>query len=282
MLSKRLPKTETIDLLAACPTCQGFSSLRRSAKQNRYTDPRNRLIDDVLRIAIDLKPKVLMMENVPGLAIYSRFSSVKRTLRKNGYHISEKVLNVAEYGVPQRRLRLVLLASQLGPISHCCPPNDQTYTVLGTIGNIESKILPDDPLHYLSRRHSERVMRIIKSIPTDSSRSSFSPEITLDCQKSQSGYYDVYGRMKWNDVSTTITCGCINPSKGRFLHLVENKAITLREAALLQTFTPDYMFSLRRGKYALATLIGNALPPLFSKMHAEEIRIHISNYSTEE
>ena len=81
--------------------------------------------------------------------------------------------------------------------------------------------------------------------------------------------------MRWDDVSPTITSGCTNPSKGRFLHPIENRAITLREAALLQSFPRRYKFSLRRGKYAVAKMIGNALPPLFSRVQAEAIKYQL-------
>jgi DNA (cytosine-5)-methyltransferase 1 len=82
--------------------------------------------------------------------------------------------------------------------------------------------------------------------------------------------------MSWDDVSPTITGGCINPSKGRFLHPTEDRAISLREAAMLQSFPPEYTFSLRRGKYAAAEMIGNALPPLFYRLQAEVIRDHLT------
>ena len=86
------------------------------------------------------------------------------------------------------------------------------------------------------------------------------------------GFKDVYGRMRWNDVSPTITGGCVSPSKGRFLHPEENRTITLREAAILQTFPKDYYFSPRGGKQQIALQIGNALPPLFIQFHAENIK----------
>ena len=114
-----------------------------------------------------------------------------------------------------------------------------------------------DVLHNLPEKRSERVQQLIRAIPKDGgSRSSLSPELALKCHTKHDGYYDVYGRMSWDDVSPTITGGCINPSKGRFL--------------------PEYTFSLRRGKYAAAEMIGNALPPLFSRLQAEVIRDHLT------
>ena len=264
-----------LDLLAGCPPCQGFSRIRLNNKKERMDDPRNRLIDEVLRLIGELQPKVVMLENVPNLARYTRYLNFKRGLRKLGYEVVDKVLDVADFGVPQRRKRLVVLASRLGPIFHPAPL-DRQKTVRDAIATLPSDIIDNDPLHNLGEQRSERVRRLIKAIPKDGgSRTALSPGLTLKCHEKQDGFYDVYGRMKWDDVSPTITGGCINPSKGRFLHPTEDRAITLREAALLQSFPPGYVFSLRRGKYAAAEMIGNALPPVFSRMQAEVIRKHL-------
>lgn len=264
-----------LDLLAGCPPCQGFSRIRLNNKKERMDDPRNRLIDEVLRLIGELQPKVVMLENVPNLARYTRYLNFKRGLRKLGYEVVDKVLDVADFGVPQRRKRLVVLASRLGPIFHPAPL-DRRKTVRDAIATLPPDIIDNDPLHNLGEQRSERVRRLIKAIPKDGgSRTALSPGLTLKCHEKQDGFYDVYGRMKWDDVSPTITGGCINPSKGRFLHPTEDRAITLREAALLQSFPPGYVFSLRKGKYAAAEMIGNALPPVFSRMQAEVIRKHL-------
>jgi DNA (cytosine-5)-methyltransferase 1 len=99
--------------------------------------------------------------------------------------------------------------------------------------------------------------------------------VQLACHKRLAGFYDVYGRMAWDDVSPTITSGFVNPSKGRFLHPTRNRTITLREAALLQTFPRDYWFSFERGKYPVAALIGNALPPRFIETIAARLVRHL-------
>ncbi len=264
-----------LDLLAGCPPCQGFSRIRLNNKKERMDDPRNRLIDEVLRLIGELQPKVVMLENVPNLARYTRYLKFKRDLRKLGYDLADKVLDVADFGVPQRRKRLVVLASRLGQISHP-DPVEERRTVRDAIANLPADILKHDSLHNLSEQRSERVRQLIRAIPKDGgSRTALSPDLTLKCHEKQNGFYDVYGRMRWDDVSPTITGGCINPSKGRFLHPTEDRAITLREAALLQSFPPGYVFSLRRGKYAVAEMIGNALPPAFSRMQAEVIRKHL-------
>lgn len=265
-----------LDLLAGCPPCQGFSRIRLNNKRERMDDPRNRLIDEVLRVVGEMRPKVVMLENVPNLSRYTRYLDFKRDLRKLGYEISDQILDVADFGVPQRRKRLVVLASRLGRISHIEPVKGRK-TVRDTIGKLPDHILRNDYLHSLGEQRSERVRQLIKAIPKDGgSRTALSPGLVLKCHEKQDGFYDVYGRMRWDDVAPTITGGCINPSKGRFLHPTEDRAITLREAALLQSFPPGYVFSLRRGKYAAAEMIGNALPPLFSRMQAEAIKSHLA------
>jgi DNA (cytosine-5)-methyltransferase 1 len=121
------------------------------------------------------------------------------------------------------------------------------------------------------------VKEIIALVPKNGgSRHEIPKEYWLECHKRrEDGYKDVYGRMRWEDVAPTMTGGCHNPSKGRFIHPTENRAITLREAALLQTFPGDYEFSLEKGKESVALMIGNALPPEFIKQHAKEYLHHL-------
>ncbi|MBI4721168.1 MAG: DNA cytosine methyltransferase [Chitinivibrionia bacterium] len=268
-----------LDLLAGCPPCQGFSRLRNNNRRDRMDDPRNRLIDEVLRLIEETLPKVVMLENVPNLSRYTRYVNFKRGLRKLGYQISDQVLDVADFGVPQRRRRLVVLASRVGQISPIVPTGVRK-TVKDAIGTLPKEIV-SDPLHNLGERRSERIRELIRAIPKDGgSRTSLSPALALKCHERHEGFYDVYGRMSWDDVAPTITGGCINPSKGRFLHPSEDRAITLREAALLQSFPIGYSFSLRRGKYAAAEMIGNALPPAFSRTQAEAIKAHLVDLTT--
>jgi Site-specific DNA methylase len=120
-------------------------------------------------------------------------------------------------------------------------------------------------------------MGLIRAIPKNGgSRNDLDKQYQLRCHARCDGFRDVYGRMAWNDVAPTITSGCINPSRGRFLHPEHDRAITLREAALLQTFPLDYLFSLRRGRYAAAALIGNALPPKFAHAQAVAVKKYLA------
>ena len=135
-----------------------------------------------------------------------------------------------------------------------------------------------DVLHEAPERRTRRIAAMIRLVPPDGgSRLDLGEEHQLDCHARTDGFKDIYGRMAWDNVSPTITGGCINPSKGRFLHPEEHRAITLREAAVLQSFPPDYQLSLQKGRYAAAELIGNALPPEFVRRHALALRRHIES-----
>jgi DNA (cytosine-5)-methyltransferase 1 len=152
-------------------------------------------------------------------------------------------------------------------------------TVREIIENIESVETTNDRLHKIYPKHSDRILRMISEIPKNGgSRKDLPKKYWLDCHKKPNvGFNDVYGRLAWDSVSSTITGGCLNPSKGRFLHPQENRCITAREAAMLQTFPRDYKFPCDISKTSLALLIGNALPPAFCKIQASHIRNHIIN-----
>jgi DNA (cytosine-5)-methyltransferase 1 len=220
------------------------------------------------RFASHFFPKAILMENVAGLARDKRLASLARHLRTLGYEVDWRIIDAADFGVPQRRRRLVLMGSRVEPPDFPSP-SETRKTVRDAIGAIRPPGSSRDPLHDIVEHRSEKVRNLISRIPKDGgSRASLGPEGQLDCHRSFDGFHDVYGRMSWDDVSPTITSGCVNPSKGRFLHPEQDRAITLREAALLQGFPKRYKFSLRKGKFAAAEMIGNALPPPFVEAHA--------------
>lgn len=263
-----------LDLLAACPPCQGFSAMRTRNGKNRNRDPRKSLILEVLRLARWIRPKSIMVENVPGISTYFKFEEFKRGLQAMGYQTEWEIHNTADYGVPQRRRRLILLASLVGKPEFARPAARRT--VRDAIGGRAVTGLGNDPLHNYTVEHSEKIQQLIKLIPKDGgSRISLGPKHQLRCHKKADGFKDVYGRMAWKRPAPTITGGCINPSKGRFLHPAKDRAITLREAALLQTFPRRYKFPLDRGRHSAALLIGNALPPEFIKRHAKALRTSV-------
>jgi len=260
-----------LDLLAGCPPCQGFSSMRTHRQGTHVEDRRNVLVAQFARYAEALQPRALMMENVPALREDRRLKLLLARLRKGGYELSYDVLDAADYGVPQRRRRFVLIAMRSGRVFFA-PPQQATATVRDVLAGVPKAGESEDPLHDHGERRSPAIRELIKAIPKDGgSRSDLGADRQLECHRRLSGWFDVYGRMSWGKIAPTITGGCINPSKGRFLHPEEDRAITLREAALLQSFPPDYNFPLSRGKYKAADLIGNALPPRFVAAQAKQI-----------
>ncbi|ENT6819680.1 DNA cytosine methyltransferase [Enterobacter roggenkampii] len=269
-----------LDLLAGCPPCQGFSSLRTKNKTAAVFDERNELIFNFLDFVKVFLPKVVMVENVPALASDERINIFTSKLKELGYHIDDNsvlVEDASKFGVPQRRRRMVLLASRYGQLARA-KKNSNLTTVRDAIGHLTQPENSNDPLHNILEKRTEKVKKLISLIPKDGgSRSQLPYEYWLPCHKRYpDGFRDVYGRMKWDDVAPTITSGCTNPSKGRFLHPEQDRAITLREAALLQTFPMDYYFPTKFGKDKAALMIGNALPPEFIKRHAELIKEHIA------
>ena len=231
-------KGQTIHLLAGCPPCQGFSSIRRLNRSQPVEDERNFLINEYVRFVDDLQPYTIMLENVPGLEMSEDFHRAIHHLKDTGYHVEYDVLNVKDYGVPQSRIH---------------------------------KIYP---------HHINRIQMLINKIPHDGgSLRDLDEEWQLNCHRAENvGFNDVYGRLRWDAYSTTITGGCLNPSKGRFLHPEQNRCITAREAAMLQTFPADYFFPANVAKTKIALMIGNALPPKFCKVQADNIREHLSLY----
>jgi DNA (cytosine-5)-methyltransferase 1 len=261
-----------LDLLAGCPPCQGFSRLRTKNKAASVFDPRNDLVSDFLRFITEMLPKTVMMENVPALANDDRFLSLCLAIERLGYEYVVKVLDAADYSVPQRRKRLILLASRVHT-PKIADKHQVRITVRQAIEGLSVKPMGDDTLHNMPERRSEKVKELIKHIPKDGgSRSDLPLSLQLDCHKRTDGFSDVYGRMSWDNVAPTITSGCFNPSKGRFLHPTLDRNITLREAATLQGFPLDYRFDPIHGKESIALMIGNALPPPFISAHASQLR----------
>lgn len=263
-------RPEELDLLAGCPPCQSFSSLRTRRRSVSVPDSRNDLIAQFGRFAESLRPKAVMLENVPGLGDDVRLKRLLTRLERLGYRLTFDVINAADYGVPQRRHRFVLLG-MLGVHVQFARPIRRRRTVRDAIGHLPPPDESDDPLHNHGEKRSAEVERRIKSIPPEGSLRHLGPEHQLACHRRTRGFYDIYARMAWDQEAPTITGGCINPSKGRFLHPDQARAITLREAALLQAFPPRYRLPLHRGKYKAAELIGNALPPPFVARHARQV-----------
>jgi len=269
-------KKGELDLLAGCPPCQGFSTLRTRKKAIAVTDDRNDLLFEFLRIVEAIAPRAIMMENVPALAKDQRMQTFLKRISTLGYKVGRKNVRVedaSDYGVPQRRNRMILLASKAGQIKEA--EKTDKITVRQCLEAVQLAPVGEmgDPLHDHKPNRAPHVAEIIRNIPKDGgSRMSLPDHLVLKCHKDKKdGFRDVYGRMSWDKVSPTMTGGCGNPSKGRYLHPEEDRAISLREAALFQTFPDDYQFDLSEGRGKVALMIGNALPPEFIRRHAIQI-----------
>jgi DNA (cytosine-5)-methyltransferase 1 len=262
-----------LGLIAGCPPCQGFSSLTTLNGKYEVDDDRNDLVLEYGRFVREMLPRAVLMENVPRLASDRRMTALCDMLEGLGYPVREgiKILNAADFGVPQRRRRLVMLAAHGAAVPFAASVDAQ-LTVRDAIQDLPVAGKSGDPLHDVPETRSAKVKARIAAIPRNGgSRADLGRRAQLKCHKDSDGFKDIYGRMAWDEPAPTITGGCANPSKGRFLHPTRNRAITLREAALLQGFPSDYSFSLRKGKFAAAAMIGNALPPPFVEAHAREV-----------
>lgn len=270
---------EPLHMLAGCPPCQGFSSVRRLNRKESVKDNRNDLVLEYLRLIKELKPLTIMMENVPGLKDYNLFKNAVKELDNLGYNTKVGIVNVRNYGVPQNRKRLVMIGSLLGEINIADGSSEKT-TVRDAIGKLPKPGEAKDPLQDIVAKHTDKINERIKLTPKDGgSWKDLPKEYVLKCHKKANvGFNDIYGRLRWDDYSTTITGGCLNPSKGRFLHPEQDRVITPREAALLQSFPEAYKFPLDISKQSLALLIGNALPPKFSYYQSKNIKEHLDKH----
>ncbi|MEY2480578.1 MAG: (cytosine-5)-methyltransferase 1 [Verrucomicrobiota bacterium] len=268
-------KTAPLHLLAACPPCQGFSSLRRLNRHQSKYDRRNSLISEVVRFAEALKPRCIMLENVPGVQNYYLYKDCIKKLRRLGYTLTSGVLNVSDYEVPQSRRRLIVLGSLSGTVQLALK-SPHRKTVRDQIGHLPRPTQSRDPLHRIKMRHTPSVSERIRLTPRNGgNRSDLPSRFALRCHTAKrAGFDDVYGRLRWDSQSVTITGGCLNPSKGRFLHPRQNRVISPREAALLQTFRNGYVLTDPKRKVKkdkLGLMIGNALPPRFCQLQSRSV-----------
>ena len=260
-----------LDLVAGCPPCQGFSSLRTLNGSRDIDEPMNDLIYEFVRFVEAFKPKALMMENVPALLGDVRLDCVTQELTEMGYFCKARLFDAVNFGVPQRRRRMILVGSSYGTPSFAQPVR-RCRTVAGAIRGMPAPDEADDPVHNYSVHRSDRVLSLMKRIPKDGgSRTDLATEEQLECHRRFDGFSDIYGRMAWRKPAPTITGGCINPSKGRFTHPEEDRAITVREAAALQGFPKGYYIDMSQGRYPAAQMIGNAFPPKFAEHQARAI-----------
>ena len=259
--------------IIGCPPCQGFSTHR--LRGMGAADPRNELVEVFAEFVAVIRPAFFVFENVPGLMkhVDSPWAAAKAVLEAKGYRIIEDVLNAADFGVPQRRRRITAIGCRLPEVellfpqkTHGDPRKGDALppwrTVRDAIGDLpplaNGERLPIDTLHY-APRHTKESLERFALIPHDGgSRRSLPAHLQLTCHEHHEGHRDVYGRLWWDRPAGTITGGCTQPSKGRFLHPEQDRGLTLREAARLQSFPDSY--ELEGTKQQIALQIGNAVP----------------------
>lgn len=253
-------------LFVACAPCQPFSQIGRN---RNYKDTRVNLLLEFLRFVDCYRPEYLLIENVPGLQKQTHDSPLKEFMTHIellGYKHDWSILDSSNFGVPQKRRRLILVASRLGHISLPCGDESQKRTVRDAISHLpplkagESSSI--DPLHKASSL-SEKNLKRISSLPPGGTRLLWPEELGLTCHENYRGHSDVYGRMDWEQPANTLTTKCNSLSNGKFGHPDQDRAMSLREAALLQSFPED--FKAIGNIKSLAKQIGNAVPPLLAE-----------------
>ena len=282
---RRLFGAGSVRILVACAPCQPFSTYNQGNE-----DPNWRLLGSLGRLIEEVKPEVVSIENVPRLVTFREgrvFRGFLASLRRTGYDVSWGVLYGPDFGLAQTRSRLVLMASRLGPIDLPKPTHRYRHrTVRQEIGGLpvlgHGQVDAIDPLHRASRLSETNLRRITASKPGGTWRD-WADDLVASCHKATTGdgYSSVYGRMDWSRPAPTITTQFYGFGSGRFGHPQQNRALSLREGALLQGFPKDYAFCEPGKRVEFTTvgrLIGNAVPVRLSSAIARAVKRHLAQY----
>jgi len=276
---------DKVDVIIGGPPCQGFSALGKRIQ----TDPRNQLWREYLRIVKIFKPRIWVIENVPEILKSQEFLEIKILANELGYKIDSKVLNAADYGVPQRRQRAVIVAVLKSKFvypeeTHVNVNKKDLFnthksnwvTVKDAFKGLSAK--PDEKNLHTSRKATALSIERYRSIPPGGNRFNLPKNLQPNCWLNKpTGSTDVFGRLWWNQPSLTIRTEFYKPEKGRYLHPSENRPITLREGARLQTF-PD-TFEFVGSQTSVGRQIGNAVPCLLAQKIAESVKEYLDeNY----
>lgn len=273
-------------LLAGCAPCQPFSTYSQGWSSPK--DSRWNLLGCFGKLVEQTRPDLVTMENVPRLEKQDVFKDFVGVLLKAGYEVSHTVVNCADYGLPQQRRRLVLLASKLGPIELIKPTNqpDNYVTVRDAIEDLPpldaGGVCKADPLHQACSLSPLNLKRIRASKPGGTWRD-WDESLVADCHKKKSGktYPGVYGRMSWDECAPTVTTQYYGFGNGRFGHPEQDRALSLREGAILQSFPPDYQFVPDGApiyRKSIGRLIGNAVPVKLGEAIGRSIVRHVAAF----
>lgn len=273
----------SIKILAGCAPCQPFS--RYTQALDKENDKKWPLLYEFERLIKETSPEIVTMENVPDVTKHKVYQDFYQSLKGLGYHVWADKVDCLNYGIPQSRVRHVLLASKLGEISLIDKTHDIPVTVKEAIGSLPSisdgEVDKNDPLHRSSKLNAINKQRIIHSKPGGTWKD-WPENLVASChiKKSGKGYISVYGRMSWDKPSPTMTTLCHGFGNGRFGHPEQHRAISLREASLLQTFPATYEFAESKELITMrdvGKMIGNAVPVRLGEVIGISILKHITN-----
>lgn len=281
---------DAIRVLVGCAPCQPFSTMRFKMGGANYEDEKYDLLTEFGRMIEHTNPTIVSMENVPQIQKTQVFNEFVALLEELNYHVHFQVVYCPDYGISQSRRRFVLLASLLGDITLIDPThNANEVTVRDFIGNLPAinagEANDADPMHVTARLAPINLQRIQASAPGGTWRD-WPENLRCECHKKDSGktYSSVYGRMRWDQVGPTITTQFHCYGTGRFGHPEQDRALTLREGALLQTFPPDYNFINPNKPLVLKDVsrhIGNAVPVRLGEVIGTSISRHLAEYGLE-
>ena len=275
---------DDIKILIGCAPCQTFSSHTQKNK-NRQQDQKWTLLHSFAEHITAIQPDIISMENVPDLVRFPIFEEFVRKLQEQNYYVTYKIINCEKIGLPQRRKRLVLLASKYGEITFI----DKQYKtktvkdVLSTLPALKHGEQDAKDLLHMSASLSTLNLQRMKQSKPGGSWQDWDEELRLECHKKKSGasYKSVYGRMEWDKISPTITTQFFAYGTGRFGHPEQDRALSLREGAILQSFPKKYKFIPKGQKISKTTIarhIGNAVPVDLGKYIGYCIQQHIKKY----
>ncbi|MDR2381609.1 MAG: DNA cytosine methyltransferase [Bifidobacteriaceae bacterium] len=273
-----------VAMIAGCAPCQPFSTYSRSGRSKKRGNDWQ-LVETFGKLVREVQPDLVTMENVPQLLDHPVFQHFLKDL--HSYSIEWSVVQAVRIGVPQTRKRLVLIASKLGTEGLALSQNvRKAKTVRQAIGHLRpieaGEADPEDRLHVASRLNEMNLERIRHSKPGGTWRD-WPDGLRAACHRKSSGstYPSVYGRMSWDEASPTITTQCFGYGNGRFGHPEQDRAISLREAAILQSFPPDYEF-VRPDEpvrfSVLGRLIGNAVPVRLAEVVGQTVVAHAGQF----
>ena len=278
-----------VKVLVGCAPCQTFSkqSNKYRARINKATDVRWNLLKRFACFIEDLVPDIVSMENVPELRNFDVFSEFVGRVSKCGYYVSNRVVDCSKYGLPQKRKRLVFLASRYGEIEFPAPEGFPSRNLADAIGALpplmHGQVCPTDDLHRCAGLSPMNLRRIRQSVPGGTWRD-WSENLLPPCYRRKSGrtYGSVYGRMSWDKPSSTITTQFYAYGSGRHGHPDQDRALSLREGAQLQTFPLDYCFFENDENLSISTIvrhIGNAVPVELGRIIGKTIVAHLINFN---